>query len=189
MKTTSILLIVLFSFLVLSCGPGLVKKGYDPDFDFNQFKTFRIIQSQSKDDGLQKAPLLYEVFAREILRHLDSKGFDYIKDTKADVDFTVVLHTLPFGKMRVFDHRPGATYKTGYRGWYSPWWGPFGDGIDVDTYEPGTLVIDVVDNSDNVMVWRGMVREAVQDYDNINEAEEGAWKYINEVMPLFPPKK
>ena len=56
-------------------------------------------------------------------------------------------------------------------------------------YEEGTLVIDMIDARTNQLVWRGMVKDTILDFHNINEVDETVVKNVSELLAEFPPHR
>ena len=162
------------------CSSVTVKSDYDRDVDFSKFKTYRWAAGTeiNPNDELAKRPLVQKRFMKAVDLVLSEKGF-VLKDS-SDSDFIVLIHAGLKDKMQVTDW--------GYRGWYDPWWGPYGGRVDVSYYEEGTLVIDIVDASDKELAWRGTGTGIVRDYDSQEEMEEAALVVSQKILKDFPPK-
>ena len=73
------------------------------------------------------------------------------------------------------------------RGWYNPWWGPYGGHNDVSYYKEGTLVIDIVNAKKMKLIWRGLGATTVKDYKDSKKMEADIDKAVNKIMASFPP--
>ena len=56
----------------------------------------------------------------------------------------------------------------------------------MDTYEEGTLVVDLFDMSDKRVVWRGVASETVS--DNPEKNSKKVQKAVEKMFKQFPPK-
>ncbi len=186
MKTKVLLTVgTLMLFILTSCSSVTVKSDYDPSADFDQLKKFSMYDGKTiPGDELNQHPLVKQRVENNIKLELERKGFQLVEDEK-DADFIVVPHAGIKDKTQITS-RSGVGY--GY-GWYDPWWGPYGGGVDVNQYEESTLVIDIVSTKNKHMVWRGMGTGIVKDYSNPEDQNENVKKYVTKILAEFPPKK
>jgi hypothetical protein len=68
----------------------------------------------------------------------------------------------------VNEHTVVEDYDDGYRGWWG-WWGPRPPSYTTSYVEKqATLVVDFVDNSSKMMVWRAVARDTLADSSDKN---------------------
>lgn len=159
----------LFHFLLTAalamagCTPIRVQVRADPEADFGQYATFAWIE---QPDGYNPAKDLVPGFRRQVRSAVETilieKGYDQAPEG-ATPDFRVAFYTHVTHKHRVlwvsnwgYPYHPWSAY-WGYNWgpWYDPWSPPW---VDVDYYDVGTMVIDVIDAESNELVWRGWGR-------------------------------
>ena len=180
MKAFTGISVVLFILYIAGCSSWSVKTDYDHAADFGSLKAYRWANATeiNPDDELQKNPLLQKRIINAINKVMGEKGFS-LSEAKS-VDFVMMVHAGIKEKMQVTDW--------GNRGWYDPWWGPYGSQVDVSHYEEGTLVIDVVSMPGKHMIWRGLATGILRD-TSPDEQEERANLIVSEILKDFPPKK
>ena len=75
----------------------------------------------------------------------------------------------------------------GYSGFgiYDPYWpAPY-----VSYYREGTLVIDVLDQKNNELAWRGMAQGILKNYDTGKEMQQDIDGAVTKILAEFPPLK
>lgn len=119
--------------------------------DFSKFKTYAWIESKHPGKGLWNQRIIDGVDTK-----LAKAGLKKV-DASAKPDLEVVYNA------GVKEHTVVEDYDYTYRpyGWYygyRPWYGP--RPITTQTYQEkeATLTVDLVDNSDKEMVWRGVAK-------------------------------
>jgi hypothetical protein len=187
MKRKAVLLLMTAAmlFMLSSCSSVTVKSDYDPGVDFSKLETFALYSGKViPGDELYQHPLIKKRVENNIKEELQKKGYKLVDEK--DADFIVVPHAGVKDKTQITNWG-GAGY--GY-GWYDPWWGPYGSGIDVNQYEESTLVIDIVSRKNKQMVWRGMGTGIVNDgYSSPEKQNETVKKYVTQILSEFPPEK
>jgi len=182
MKIISASLICIFLFTIFGCSSVTVRTDYDPEYDFNIFKTYRWASAQeiNPDDELAKNPLVLKRVQASIDNQLKSKGFSLSES--GETDLVAIAHAGVKDRMQV--------YNTGgyYGGWYDPWWGPYGGSTHVSYYEEGTLVIDFVVWEKKELAWRGMGTKVLSDNPNPDKIQREIDHIVEKIMAGFPPK-
>jgi hypothetical protein len=150
-----------------SCNTVRVTYDYDRATDFNTYKTYNFHQK-----GIDKLEL-NDLDKRRIMSAIDTqmaaKGF-----TKSDSP-ELYINVLASSKEKI-------NIDNGYYGGY---WGSYGGGSRVYQYTSGTIIIDVIDNARNILIWQGAGSGLnVSDLDT--KAEEIP-KAIEEILAKFPP--
>ena len=168
MKFYTFLLMIVAGIFLNSCSTVRVTYDYDRATDFNTYKTYNFHQK-----GIDKLEL-NDLDKRRILNAIDAqmaaKGF-----TKSD-NPELYINVLASSKEKI-------NIDNGYYGGY---WGPYWGGSSrVYQYTSGTIIIDIVDNARNILIWQGAGSGLnVSDLDN--KAEEIP-QAIEEIMAKFPP--
>lgn len=174
-------LIALVLLAFVGCSAVSVSTDYDPGTDFNKYKTYKWGTANDPNDALMKNQLVLDRVYEAIDNSLGAKGF---AKTDSNPDFVVYPHA-------------GTKEKTDVESWgygYGGWWGagPYrgypGGNIDVTQYTEGSLFIDVVDMSDNKLVWRGIGTGVV---DAPSSPEAGTQKIndaVAKILQDFPPQ-
>lgn len=168
MKFNYLFFLALFGFFLASCKTVSVTYDFDHSADFNTFKTYNFHQK-----GIDKLEL-NDLDKRRILSaieaNLASKGF-----TKSE-NPDLYINVLASSKEKV-------NIDNGYYGGY---WGPYWGGPSrVYQYTSGTIIIDVIDNQKNILVWQGA--GSGLNVSNLNTKADDIPKAIDEIMAKFPP--
>lgn len=170
-------IIITISIFLISCSSITVNQDYDPAFDFSKLKTFGFIPIPA-DAGIDQ--LSANKLDAAIKTELFAKG--YTISDKAD--FGVALMFSSKTKTNVQSYG----YGYGYGGWGGH--GMYGTGgVDVTQYEQGTLIIDVIDMSNQKLVWRGTGSGAMSDSPSVETRTENINNAVNQILAQFPPEK
>jgi hypothetical protein len=163
---------------LLGCATVSIQTDYDPSVDFKRYETYAWdTEQQTPSDALARDPLMRKRIKKAVDQVLQEKGFRL--KTAGSVDFTVVVHAGVKERMRVTNW--------GSRGWYDPWWGPYGGQVDVSYYTEGTLVIDVIDADTRELAWRGINEGIVREYADVEQMEKSIQETVREILKAFPP--
>jgi hypothetical protein len=167
--------------LALSCaGAGALsaqtKVDYDHKVDFGKFKTFSL-----KAGTPAQTPFGQERLEEAVVAALTGKGWSKAAEGAGDVQ--VVTHA-QYSTQKVADV---TTFGYGgYPGWYG-WGGSFGtSSVSVRDIPMGTLILDIVDNSNNTLVWRGMASDTM--VDKPEKMKKKVDKALAKMLKNFPPK-
>ncbi|MCB2205744.1 DUF4136 domain-containing protein [bacterium] len=128
---------------------------FDRGTDFRVYKTYRWFDGPfMPDDPATKEETQYQTVRDAINVQLKEKGYEWRQFSATDL----VLHV---HSGMISPRQPDAwiTYN-----WYKPWWGAYGPMADISRYDPGTLVLDVIDAKRTELIWRGLL-PAVYDED------------------------
>ena len=145
--------------LVSGCGGASFTSDYDPGANFSSLQTFQWAERppQENDD-----PRLYNAITENRVKNainyaLTAKGYREVEDNSPD--FWVAWYGAIEGKMSM------TTTNTGYGGWYGyGWYGGMSMGSSttrVNEWDEGTLVVDIIDNANRELIWRGSVTDVV----------------------------
>jgi|26BtaG_2_1085354.scaffolds.fasta_scaffold00021_7 hypothetical protein len=168
MKLYSILTVWVLAFFVTSCNTVQVTYDFDKTTDFNTYKTYNFHQN-----GIDKLEL-NDLDKRRILSAIEAnlamKGF-----TKSETP-ELFINVLASSKDKVnIDNG----YYGGYYGGY--WGGP----SRVYQYTSGTIIIDIIDNQKNILIWQGA--GSGLNVSNLNTKADDIPKAIEEILAKFPP--
>ena len=151
-----------------------VKTDYDRAAEFSRYKTYSWGKVHIQN------PLWGDRIKADIASALAAKGLTEV-DSGGDVSIMAMEMTE--------DHRTLNTYYDGFGGGWR-WGGGFGDvTTTVDSYEVGTLVVDLFSVSTKKLMWRGSSSDTVSDKpdQNIKELDKGVQKMFEHFPPS--PKK
>lgn len=139
-----------FAVLLSACAATpTVKTDFDPGVNFSRFKTYSWV---AKPDGA--SPLMQQRIIDGIDTRLQARGWKLVP---SGGDVHVAAHVTS-QERQVFN-----TTTVGYLGW-----GGFGPAAPnsmttVDTFEVGTLVVDLFDGANKRGLWRGTASGTLQD--------------------------
>ncbi len=184
MRVLSILMILSIALMMMACSSVTVKTDYDREYDFTKFKTYRWAAGTeiNPQDELQKYPLVLKRVVEAVDKTLAEKGMTKVEEG-SDFDLVVMVHAGSKERMQV--NQTGGGY--GYRGWYDPWWGPYGGTTTVSYYEEATLVVDLVSWENKELAWRGMATGTVKENQDADEQQERLNGIVAKIFAGYPP--
>lgn len=153
---------------------------WNRNLDFSKFKTYAWTESKHPGKGLWNQRIIDGIDAK-----LAKVGLKKV-DASANPDMEVVYNA------GVKEHTVVEGYDYSYRpwGWYGPrWYGAPPRPIHTESYQEkeATLVVDLVDNSDKQMVWRGTARDTLAESSDKNVKTFN--KALDKMFKNFPPKQ
>jgi len=165
--------IVTFVVLTAASFAQEVKTDYDHNANFGQYKTYSWEKVQTHD------PLLVDRIKDAVNRALAAKGWTQV-ESGGDVCLIAVEIT-----------RNQQTLNTFYDGFGGGWrWrglGGFGDATTTtETYQVGTLVVDLFDAKAKNLVWRGSSSDTLS--NNAEKNTKNLDKGVEKMFAHFPPK-
>jgi len=160
---------------------------YDQSANFSNFKTFAWVKDASltKDvKNYQINPIMEKRVREAVNSDLTQKGLSMVAIDKADV--LINYHASVDKKIDI------DTFSNHYSATWNHWRKPWGTSIHTDNkvreYEVGTLIIDIVDQSSNQLIWRGAKEGRLKK----NQKPEKRTQVINEtvinILSNFPPQ-
>ncbi len=168
--------------LLAGCGGLQVQTDYDPEADFAGWETYR--WAERTDEGRQDPRVYNDITASRVKlavnRALEAKGYREVSSGSAD--FVVAWHG-------AIDEQVSVNTVNTYYGYGWGWYGP-GVGTSqtyVNTWNEGTLVIDIVDVSANQLVWRGMGTDTLGGEKSPEETQRLLDQATAKIMADFPP--
>jgi hypothetical protein len=149
-----------------------VKSDYDHSANFSQYKTFSWEKVQTKD------PLLVDRIKDAVNSALSAKGWTLVP-SGGDVEVFAIETTQNQQTLDTFYNGFG-----GGRRWGG--FGGFGNATTtVDTYQVGTLVVDLFDAKTEKLIWRSSSSDTLSDNPDKNTKNLG--KGVNKMFQHFPP--
>jgi Domain of unknown function (DUF4136) len=152
-----------------------VTTDYDKGANFSTYKTFTWIKEPKTSDPLMRQRIIDSVNAA-----LMAKG---LRLTTDQADLGIAAHTA------TNEERSLNTFYDGFGGgWRWRGMGGFGSATTtVNTYEVGTLVVDIFDSKTKEAVWRGTSTKTLSDNPQKNEASLN--KAVAKMFEKFPPSR
>jgi len=125
------------------------------------------------------SPIVDRRIEQAIGRTLRAKG---MRDDCAQPDFRVTFNTVTKTKTEVTDLGvgPAPFRRHPYYGYYSGY-----SMLDIDQYEQGTFIIDIIDQDSKQLVWRGAYTKRLG-WSAPDDAE--VQQIVSEILAEFPPQ-
>jgi hypothetical protein len=148
-----------------------VTTDYSKTADFTQYKTYMWIKEPKTTDPLMQQRIIDDVNAA-----LAAKGLQLVT---SNADLGLAAHTA------TKQERSLDTFYNGFGGGWR-WGGGLGSATTtVNTYEIGTLVVDLFDCRTKDAVWRGTATKTVS--GNPQKNTENLNKAVEDMFKKFPP--
>jgi len=142
-----------------------------PKASFASYKTFMWIKEPKVGDPLLKQRIIDDVTAQ-----LQAKGWQPVSQ---GADIAVAAH------MATQTEKTLKTFYDGFGGGWR-WGGGFGSATTtVNTYEEGTLIVDLFDAKTQEAVWRGTATQDVS--SNPEKQSKNIDKAVQKLFSKFPP--
>jgi hypothetical protein len=152
-----------------------VKTDYDHNANFGQYKTFSWGKVKTRD------PLLVDRIKDAVDRTLTAKGWSQV-DSGGDISIIAMEITQNQQTLNTFYDGFGGGWR--WRGFGG---GGFGDATTTtETYQVGTLVVDLFDAKTKNLVWRGSSSDTLS--DNADKNTKNLDKGVEKMFGHFPPK-
>lgn len=168
MKNISILFSLFLALIFASCNTVNVATDFDKSANFNVYKTYSFHQK-----GLDKLAI-NDLDKRRIVDAIDkemaTKGFTKVV---SNADLVVNILTSSSKELNVNND------------WYG-YYGYWGGYPSVSEYTSGKIIIDIVDDKKNILVWQGV--GSGLNLNNISAKAERIPQAINEILVKFPPQ-
>jgi hypothetical protein len=169
------LLIVLFFVLTAASFAQQVKTDYDHNANFGQYKTYSWEKVQTRD------PLLVDRIKDAVNRTLTAKGWKQA-DSGGDVSIVAMEITQQQQTLNTFYDGFGGGW-----GWRRFGGGGFGDATTTtETYQVGTLVVDLFDSKSKNLIWRSSSSDTLS--NNANKNTKNLDKGVQKMFEHFPPE-
>jgi len=175
--------IIIFGFaslLLWSCNTLKVSMDYDRDVDFNKFKSFKFTEEAKIYPG-------NELNRRRVLAAIESEmqkegfGMSENADVWIDIEFNVVEQQSATATTSSPHSYWGGGYRYGYGMGFST------TTINYNTYEVGTIFINMIDASNQQLVWQGRGEKTVN--PTAKNIEQRINDGIAKIFTRYPPGK
>lgn len=174
------LVIAIILMLLTGCGSTPPQKtiltDYNPETDFRIYKTYRWFDGPFlPGDPATEEETQYRTVRDAVNEVLKEKGYDWQQFMPTDL----ILH------IHSGFHSPPTVNNWITYNWYKPWWGAYGPMVAVSRFEPGMLVLDVIDAESIELIWRGLIPSFYSPEGRIRDPE-GFQESIRTVLKNFP---
>jgi hypothetical protein len=172
--------------ILCACSSYSVKYDFDPHASFAAYKTYdwyaASAKAQGKSDGVAN-PIMDRRVRRIVEREFAARG--YKLQEAGDPDFLLTYY--PVYRNRLVQTYTGMGPGWGY-GWGRPWgYGPALGFAEVQAYREGSIVLEVVDNKSNQLVWQAVADGALTAIEDPQDAEEQVTDAVKKMLEKFPP--
>ncbi|HBR94187.1 MAG TPA: hypothetical protein DEA90_08490 [Opitutae bacterium] len=179
MKPTALLLL-LATILITGCvSPTTVDYDRTAKAKINSYKCF-VIDSREERSNYQDivlSPIVDRRIEQALSRTLQAKGMN---QGCAEPDFRVTFNTITKTKTEVNDLGVGPTP---FRRYPYHGYGAFSR-IDINQYEEGTFIVDIIDQASKELVWRGTYTQRLG-WSAPND--EKVQQIVSDILVNFPP--
>lgn len=159
--------------LLFACSSISTDYDYDTSYDFSKLKSYRWADIASKSDA---SPLVIQRVGAAVEGQLKAKGY---MAAEGAPDFLVATHVGRQTRIQVADWGYGYGPRTGWHG----------GGVDLYTYEEGSLVVDIVDARTKELEWRGTATAVVDPGATPEERTERINEAVAKMFEDFPPPR
>jgi hypothetical protein len=173
MKLRSILVLIAMCFVLTAASfAQQVKTDYDHSANFGQYKTYSWEKVQTKD------PLMVDRIKDAVNGALTAKGLTQV-DSGGDLCVMAIEITQNQQTLNTFYDGFGG-------GWRWARFGGFGDATTTtETYQVGTLVVDLFNAKTKNLVWRGSASDTLS--NNADKNTKNLDKGVQKMFAHFPP--
>ncbi len=182
-KKFRIFAVLLLVITLLGCSSVTVSMDYDPSADFSKYKTYTWSSVKDSTDILAQNNLLFNRVYRAIDESLQSKGFVKVE---SNPNIIVYPHASTKEKVRI------DTWDYGYSSWWEDYpYDYMGTSLstNITYYTVGSLFIDIVDASDNQLIWRGMGTGFNDTPNSPEESMQKIRKVVIKILENYPPQQ
>ena len=174
-KINSILLTILFSLSILSCGSIKVASDYDSDADFSNYKTFAFYKS-----GIDKVEIS-DIDKKRILKSIQNTLLN--KGLTIDENPDILINIATKSSENIYIDN--SFYSPYYTGWY-PYYGRGHRQVAYSTSQ-GALYIDVIDTKSKQLIWQGKGIGVLS--SKKADRDELVNNYVTKILEVYPPEK
>ncbi len=179
MRSTLIMAAPLFLLAACASSGPRITTNSSPDADFSGFRTYDFMQPLSTDRPNGVRTPLSTMLIQSMTREMKSKGFEQSDTPDLLVNFLAILEE----RINVRSVPATSSPRGIRRGRYSTWGGYR---TTVREYTRGTLGIDVVDATNNVLIWEGAAQSRSR--RNVREVtQEQIDEIVRQLMAEFLP--
>lgn len=159
--------------------PRSVITDKNSDADFRIYKTYRWFEGPFFEGNHATAQeALYSALRDSVNVMLNAAGLEWKQFEP--VEMTVHIHA-------GMSTTPPVEQWTAYN-WYKPWWGAFAPLTPVSMYDPGTLVIDVIDAKRAELIWRALIPDCFTAEGNVTDMSRFG-RNLRDAFVSFPIRR
>jgi len=181
-------IIVTLSVILLSaCAGNKVQPDFDPDIDFNQYKSYRWMSEKANTKTQAKNPFIHKAIIKEVNSELMNKKY-FKKEINDKSDFIIDYYLTIETRQRQSNTRVG--FGTGGHSGSTSVGVGMSFPITSGTIEKQvTLVIEISDSITNTVTWRATSTDVFNAKTADQETKERIRKSVNKILAEFPPIK
>lgn len=186
MRLSRLFVLLAVVLVTTACTPW-VKTEFNPSANFSQLQTFAWVAPKhgKVGDPILDSQLLDERVHDAVNRTLTARGFE--PGAADSADFLVTYHTTKSTEVRSSPFAAGVGVGRYWRDPFLtpyPFYGSVVIASDVQSYDEGTLIIDLIDARTHKLIWRGWRTHAlVQKYFDAAAVQAT----VKEILDHFPP--
>lgn len=177
MKFKLFLPLVALLFIATSCSTVRVMADYDTSANFTNYNSFAFFKpgvDKAQISDLDKKRILRAIEAELTLKGLNKSG---------SPDLLISIFTKERERVDVYNNNFGWGW-----GWgWNPWWFGGMGGRSVTTTTEGTLFIDLIDASNNELVWQGMGTATLTNL-TVERKEARIREIVAKILEKYPPE-
>ena len=185
MKRVIAIFWVAFALLVLQACSGIkVSQDYEQGYDFSKLKTYTWKPNDDKEYGIVDNDLMDRRVKTAIENTLSARQYKQVFSGKPDfyisyhLTIEQIIHSSNVGGGFSVGRSSGGRY--GSIG--------VGTGTQVQTYDQGTLLIDITDSSSNKLIWRGISTQSVSEHSDPEKITQSVNETVEKTLLQFPPQ-
>ncbi len=185
MRKVPVISWLLFTLVILQACSGIkVSQDYEQGYDFSKLKTYAWKQNDNKEYGLIDNDLMDQRIRTAIENNLSARQYAQIDSGKPD--FYISYHM----SVEQIIHSSNVSGGISVGGSSSGRYGRIGIGTGgrVQSYDQGTLLIDVTDSSSNKLIWRGTSTQSVSQHSDPEKITQSINETVEKTLLQFPPK-
>ena len=174
------MIVCCLALLLLSGCAAQVRTEYDIGTDFSEYKRFTWVTPEVREieDPILDSELLTDRVRTSVRAVLARRGFT---EAEEGADFFITYHTASKEKLRSSPFSVGIGYGRHYGRWGHS---VLFDGPDIRSYEEGVLILDIINCSQNKLVWRGWDTSLV---NQRNYSAAAVRQAVEQILAEFPP--
>jgi len=155
---------------------------HDPKANFEGYRTFAFAQDPEEElaSGSEQggSPFVERQIQREIRYELARRGYD--QAGLGEADFLIAINV--GARTTTWYSVQQTVYRDPYETYFTQWGAV--RGIELRTFQDGTISIDMIDGQSNKLVWHGWATEPIAPSKTTEEIIKGI---VKKVLDNFPP--
>lgn len=162
-----------------SCSSIKVTSDYDRNASFEDYQTYAFTQEAL---NIEVSELNRNRLIGAVEHELGLKGFTKSETPDVLIDMNLVSKTKQTATANTSGGYYGAGYRYGYGGGFST------TTINYDSYEEGTLFVDMIDVKKNQLVWQGRGTDTMDESASADKREAKINYAVQQIFSQYPPK-